>query len=146
MRVDLYFRAGRDPELERKVPGIDIIRLRAHVRFKTAQGWTDAYSAIVDTGAPISLIPDVIWEKLQRTELADHTVGGIGPGSLPVKVARVWCQLFDSQGNQSQEMEMHAFLVQPGKKAPLILGFKDLLDRLPTSFNYPSQQAHVEEP
>lgn len=146
MQVNLYFRASRDPELEQKVPGIDIIRLRARVRFKTAQGWSDAYSAIVDTGAPISLIPDVIWEKIQRTELADHTVGGLGPGSLPVKIATVHCQLLDTQGHQSKEMAIQAFLVHPRKKAPLIIGFKDLLDRLPTYFNYPAQQAHVEEP
>jgi len=146
MRVDLYFRAGRDPDLEQKVPGIDIIRLRARIRFKTNHGWTDTFSAIVDTGAPISLIPDVVWQKIQRTELADHSVGGIGLGSLPVKVAKVCCQLLDTQGNQGKEIEMHAFLVQAGKKAPLIIGFKDLLDRFPAYFNYPAQQAYVEEP
>ena len=144
MRVNLYFQVGRDPDLEQKVSGIDIIRLRTRIRFKTAQGWSDVYSAVVDTGAPISLIPAVVWEKIQRVELADHTVGGIGPGSLPVRIARVHCQLLDSQGNQTQEMEIHAFLVQPGKKAPLIIGFKDLLEKFPTFFSYPNRQAYVE--
>ncbi len=57
MRINLYFRASRDPDLEQKVPGIDIIRLRARIQFKTAQGWSDTYSAIVDTGAPIQPNP-----------------------------------------------------------------------------------------
>lgn len=148
MRVNLFFTASRSAKLEEKIKGIDFIRLRASVRFKTATGWSDIYDAIVDTGAPLSLIPKFIWEKIQRTELADYSIGGLGRGGVAVKVAKVTCQLVDDLGHQTQEMEIHAYLVKREIKTrgvPLILGFKDLLARLTNHFDYRVKEAWVEE-
>lgn len=144
MRVNLFFTESRSAKLEAKVRGIDLIRLRASVRFQTATGWSDIYDAIVDTGAPISLIPKFIWEKTQRTELADHYAGGVGGGRVPVKVAKVSCQLVDEFDHRTRELEIHAYLTKRGR-VPLIVGFKDLLAQLTNHFDYRVREAWVEE-
>jgi len=144
MRVTLFFTETRSTELEEKLKGIEFIRLRASVQFKTAEGWSDIYDAIVDTGAPISLIPTFIWEKLERVELTDHHAGGLGGGRIPVKVARVICKVVDNAGNQTEEMEIHAYLAKRDR-VPLILGFKDLLAQLTNHFDYRVREAWVKE-
>lgn len=144
MRINLFFTVTKSAELERKLGGIEFIRLRASVQFKTAWGWSDVYDAIVDTGAPISLIPAFIWERVERAELAGYYVGGLGGGRIPVKVGRVVCKLVDDTGNQTREMGIHAYLVQRGR-VPLILGFKDLLAQLTNHFDYRTREAWLEE-
>lgn len=144
MRVNLFFTESFSTDLEAKVQGIEFIRLRAAVRFKTNSGWSDIYDAIVDTGAPISLIPDFIWKKIQITELADHSVGGVGGGRLPIKVAKMSCQLVDELGNETKLREIHAYLVKRGR-SPLILGFKDLLSQMTNHFDYRIKEAWVQE-
>lgn len=144
MRVNLFFTESFSADLQTKVPGIEFIRLRAAVRFKTDTGWSDICDAIVDTGAPISLILDFIWKKIERIELADHHVGGVGGGKLPIKVAKVTCQLVDELGNETQPKEIHAYLVKRGR-SPLILGFKDLLSQLTNHFDHRMGEAWIEE-
>lgn len=144
MRVNLYFTVVKDPELERKVPDIEFIRLKTRIQFKTDRGWTGEYSSIVDTGAPVSLIPAFIWEKIQRVEYADHQVGGLGKGSIPVRVGRIGCMLTDRQGNKTKELEVIAYLAKTDK-VPLILGFKDLLGGFNVCFDYRERRAYVED-
>ncbi len=84
----------KSPELERKVPGLQVVRLLAAVQFRTPTGWTKPYDAIVDTGAPISVLPAFIWNKLERVELADHEIFGIvgkRECAIAVKVGKVAC-------------------------------------------------------
>jgi len=147
MRVNLVLKTLTSPELEKKVKGIEVIRLLTSVQFKTLTGWTKAYDAIMDTGAPISLLPAFIWKKLDRVELADHEVFGIAGKpecSIPVKVGRVICFLEDDAGHRTKEMEIHAYLAQTDEVA-LILGFKDLLAKLLLYCDYRRQIAYVEE-
>lgn len=142
MPVNLFFRVYRDEELEEKVKGIDIIRLKALIRFKTPSGWTDPYEAIVDTGAPLSLIPPFIWERLQRTKLADHATEGIAGRPVPVQVAAVNGQLLDRQGNVTEELKIVAFL-SSSDEVPLIIGFRDLLDSFENRFDYRKGTAYL---
>jgi hypothetical protein len=143
MPVNLFFRVFRDEELEEKVPDVDIIRLKALIRFKTSGGWTPPYEAIVDTGAPLSLIPPFIWEDLEWTKLADHGTSGIAGGSVPVQVGTVSCQLLDRKGHATEELEIIAFL-SSNDDVPLIIGFKDLLDSFETAFDYRRGTASID--
>lgn len=56
---------------------VEIIRLLAKAEFKAKDGWTDPYIAIVDTGAPLSLIPQSIWEGCEVEILAEHSLKGV---------------------------------------------------------------------
>ena len=146
MRVNLRFKTGISPGLEPKVQGIEIIRLLADVRFKTPTGWTKSHEAVVDTGAPVSLLPAYIWQRLEQVELADHEIRGIAGKpecSIPVKIAKVTCFLQDDTGHQTKDMEIIAFLAQTDDVA-LLLGFKDLLAKLRLECDYRQQVASVE--
>lgn len=146
MQVRLFFTVGRDPELEKKVKNIEIIRLKAWVQFKAPNGWTDPYRAIVDTGAPISLIPFSLWNASQHRNLADHSVRGIVPKpdcSLPIKVGELICKLVDPEGHETKELSIKAYFA-PGDDVLLILGFKDVLGRCPLHFDFAQDQAYIE--
>lgn len=146
MRVNLFFRVSKDPVLEGKVQGIEVIRLKVLVRFKTLDGWTDVYEAIVDTGAHMSLIPHSIWKETVHTHLADHRVRGIVPNpdcSMPVKIGQLICRLTDNEGHRTQPLEIKAFLA-PTDKVALILGFKDVLMRLAYHFDYRTDTAYID--
>lgn len=59
-----------------------LVRLHASVVFRTREGGeTRAYTAVVDTGAPITMLPRWLWEKLDVT-IHDKRVylGGVHPG------------------------------------------------------------------
>jgi predicted aspartyl protease len=142
MLVRLFFRVYRDKDLENKVQGLDIIRLKALIRFKTPGGWTNPYEALVDTGAPLTLIPPFIWEKLQWTKLADHATGGIAGGAVSVQVARVTGQVLDRSGHVTQELKIIAFL-SASDEVPLIIGFKDLLESFENKFDYRKGVAYL---
>jgi hypothetical protein len=146
MRVNLFFRVLHDPQLEEKLSGIEIIRLKALVRFKTARGWSDIYEAIVDTGAHMSLIPLSIWQEAEHTKLARHRIRGIVPKAgctLPVLVGKVHCRLVDRQGRRTGPLEIHAFLAQTDEVA-LILGFKDVLMRFAHHIDYRTDTAYID--
>ena len=143
MQVKLFFRTLRDEELEEKVSGVEIIRLKSLIQFKQLQGWSKPYEAIVDTGAPISLIPAQIWRKMEHIVLADHDVGGVTGHVMKVTIAKVEAALLDREGNRTPELQVLAYLA-PTDRVPLIMGFKDLLDRFHTCFDYPSRDASIQ--
>lgn len=144
MRVKLFFETLKDPELEEKVKGIEIITLKTSVQFKTADGWTEPFDALGDKGAPIRLIPCFIWKKIDHTELTDYQAGGITAGTIPVKAGTVNCTLIDWEGNATKEREIYAYLALTDK-VPLIIGFKDLLSKCATYFDYQNKEAYIEE-
>jgi len=144
MRVNFFFRVLHDTELEKK--GIEVIRLLTRIQFKTAQRWSDKYSAIVDTGAYVSLIPLSVWQEAVHTELTEHEVRGIVPRpecTLPVKVGQLTCRLVDNEGHQTKPLALRAFLA-PTDKVPLILGFKGLLAEFAHHFDYRTGKAYID--
>ncbi len=62
-RIRLFFSTEPIIDAKSRVDLHEGIRLLSVVEFMSAQGWSEPESAIVDTGAPISLIPHKIWRK-----------------------------------------------------------------------------------
>lgn len=54
-RIKLHFWKFENPDLVDV--DIGIIRLFCEVAFVGEEGYTDSYSAVLDTGAPVSVIP-----------------------------------------------------------------------------------------
>ena len=79
MFIKLFFRYFFDEDVERKIKNYEFIRLMGRVSFKTNRGWSDPEKAIIDTGAPTSLIPFSIWKGISVTKITDHEVSGINP-------------------------------------------------------------------
>jgi len=144
-RIRLYFREQPIPDYEDL--GIFAIRLMCRMSFKTQNGFTDPYPAIVDTGAPISLIPLQIWRGcgIEAEAIRDSIIRGVVPleeCQLAVTLAEVKCKLVGAQ-NESGILSVKAHLA-PSDVVPLILGFKNLLDRVPLHADYQRGEAFIE--
>lgn len=137
--IKLRFHTFRELKVEDKIKDrVEMIRLFCDVKFRTRDGWSTSYSAIVDTGAPISVIPFQIWTDSEAQLITDHKIRGVVPKeecTLPVLVGRVNCILVDRE-NFSKERRLLVYLALTNE-IPLILGFKDLLSAFELSFSYP---------
>ncbi|MFQ5630949.1 MAG: hypothetical protein ACE5I1_19430 [bacterium] len=105
------------------------MRLLANIKFKTQDGWSLKYQAIIDRGSPINIIPKIIWEEtINRFKLTNKvSLDGIGPGSVAGYIGEVTTRI--SHGKKiSPPFTMKAFLLE-SDSAPLILGFEDFLYR-----------------
>lgn len=125
---------------------VRLVRLLVNVRFKTAGGWTAPYEAIVDTGNPITIIPQTIHSQISSPVLYPNKVDlfGIGQGSIRGQLASVIMSFHDPQ-NTSPAMQAKAYLLDDDS-APLILGYEDGLTELRLISDYPQQQAGFEIP
>jgi hypothetical protein len=144
-RIRLFFREQVIPDY--RDLGIFAIRLMCRMSFHTPNGFTDPYPAIVDTGAPISLIPLQIWKgwSIEADAIRDSTIRGVVPLKecrLAVTLAEVKCKLAGVEA-ESDLLLVKAHLA-PSDAVPLILGFKDLLDRMPLHVDYQTGEASIE--
>jgi len=143
--VNLFFETLRSRELEAKVEGFDIVRLRCYVQFEKRTGEISVHDAIVDTGAFISLIPFSIWKDVEMDRFADHRVGGLiqkPECSIPVIIGKIALRLVDEE-HQTEKIDIHAYLALTDE-IPLILGFKDLLASFKVCFDYKDHSAWLE--
>ncbi len=132
IRINIHLIKQYDLELLRRVKDYNgLIRVVCDIRFRTPTEWTDAREAIIDTGAHTTLIPESLWKKLDVQILADYFVRGLVPMEeckIEVKVGWVTGMIVDEVGNATPETRFRAFLASLDN-IPLIIGFKDLLDR-----------------
>lgn len=145
LEVNLYFKKSLDLELLQKGLTVHLVRLMAAVQFKAKGGdWSREYEAIIDTGAPVSVLPNYIWHQSEVQLLADYRISGIVPKkecSLPVKVGKTFLRLID-RNSATKQIEMLAYLV-PTDKVPIILGFRDLLAEGKVNFCYQKEEASI---
>ena len=144
-RVNLQYTKALNLELIEKGIEVWVRRLTAQVCFKTKDGWTRPYEAIVDTGAPVSVIPPAITEEVVKNILGDYAISGIVPHEeavLPVKVADVWCTLLDEK-RISNALKIKAY-ISTDHRVPLVLGFEDLLSKAIFHSDYKSNKSFIE--
>ena len=137
MKINLYFKTLPNSELLQKGIESEIIRLLGKVQFKAKVGWTESEIGIIDTGAPLSLIPLDMWQDLQVKILADSSIRGIVPKKqcvLPVKVGSITIRVIDEE-HISKPLNILLNLA-PHNKVPLIFGFQNLLSEVKVYFNY----------
>lgn len=128
-KINLYFREFTFPQYEDL--GIKAVRLFSDVIFKGKEEFTEPYPAIMDTGAPISLVPVQIWKECEVQMIRDSEIRGVVPRRecfLPVTLAEIIFLLVD-QKNQSRELKIKTHLAYTDE-VPLIIGLKDLLDSI----------------
>lgn len=148
VKVNLYFIEIEDVGLKNK-PGEhgNLTRLIGKVKFKTRRGWSKTFDALIDTGAHTTLIPLSIWQDIETDILSDHEVKGIlakKECGVPVKVAKVKTVMFDLEGNQTDELEILAYMSLI-ENVPLLIGFRDVLDKFNVCFNYQQNTAFIEK-
>lgn len=135
--------------LNMKILGFgDFIRLKCGVQFKKKDNdWTKLTLGILDTGAPISVIPYDLWCDSDIEVLTDYEMRGVVPREeckVPVDIGKIKCILVDRFGNTSREFEIYAYLV-PTNLVPLIIGFKDLLEDLKIVIECKKNEAIIED-
>lgn len=148
MSIKLWFKRIPNPKLEEKLPGIgDFTRLFCSIKFRAPNGWSKTRDAIVDTGAPISVIPLDIWTDIENKILTEHEIQGINPRkecALPALIGKATCILLDEEGNQSRELEILSHFALTNL-VPLIIGFKGILENFKLILDYKQDHAFAEE-
>ena len=71
-KVNLFFEVLQDISIAEHIQNHKIIRLKVGVQFKTNDGWSKPYAAIIDTGAHTSVIPLSIWKNLIHESLGEY--------------------------------------------------------------------------
>lgn len=145
IRIKLHYSNALDLELIEKNIEIWLRRLTVQVCFKKLHGWTQPYEAIIDTGAPVSIIPPAIWQEIEKEVLGEHKIQGIVPKKdsyLVVKIANVSCVLMDDK-NVSDKLKIKAYLSLE-EKVPLILGFEKIISQAKLYLNPENNEGYVE--
>lgn len=146
-RIELDFTKTLDIDLLEKGIKIWLVRIVAQVCFKAKNNnWTRPYEAIIDTGAPVSLIPLTIWQEIDARVFSNYRISGIVPNkecSLPVKVGKAACTIIDKKSSTGV-LNINAYLTLTDK-VPLIIGFDNLLTDLKLVSDYRSKTAYLEK-
>jgi len=145
VEIQTFFETFLDNELYAKLQErSNVIRLYCMIKFKTKDGFTEPYPAIIDTGAHTSLLPLRIWKLAEHRIFCEHYIKGLVPNTkLDVKVGEVNAILVDVL-NKSREYKFLSYF-SPSDETPLILGFKELLSKLKISINYKSNRSYIIE-
>ncbi|MFQ6073280.1 MAG: hypothetical protein ACE5KT_11380 [Methanosarcinales archaeon] len=145
MFIKLHFELDVDQQLENKVPNRGyVIRLTSAISFKTKNGWTNPYLAIIDTGAHITVIPKRIWSKSVVNILDEHKMAGIVPKeecSTQVQVGEMHCRLTDGE-NYTKDIGFLCYMTSENN-IPLIIGFKEILEKFKVFFDYTTNVAFI---
>jgi hypothetical protein len=143
-KIELQFKSSPDLELLEKGIHVDIVRILCRARFLGRDTWSDPEIAIVDTGAPVSLLPADIWKNSQVKILASTVITGLIPRKeciMEVDIAEVSVRLLD-KNNESEPMRIRAYLA-PTNRIPIILGIDSLLTDSDVSFNVSKSQGYI---
>ena len=142
-RIGLTFR--RLPDLELLHRGIFHIRLFCTVQFETPAKEAFIQPAIVDTGAPLCLIPSDLWARVRTQQFETTQIGGLlarKECAVPARVGILRMTLLDPEGHR-QRLSVRAFLAE-STDVPLILGFQDCLEKASLHMNFPRNAAWLE--
>lgn len=135
----------RLPDIQLLHRGIAYIRLLCNVQFETLIGNILVRPAIVDTGAPLCLIPSDLWEHVRTQQFEATRIGGLmvqKACAIPGRVGILSMTLLDPHGRR-YHLTVRAFLAQT-TEVPLILGFPDCLEKATAHLSYPRKEAWIE--
>ncbi len=132
-----------DPQDPLSVP---VVRLMGRAFFKTWDGYTHPFMAIIDTGSPTSVIPFRIWARCAVERLGEDKILGFVDKeecAISVTAGYITCVLYDEEHNQSGELRIRADLAATSE-VPFIIGFKDVLERGRLVCDYQRHEAFLE--
>jgi hypothetical protein len=110
----------------RRLPAI---RLFADVSVATNGGWSLFETAVIDTGAPVSVFPPAIWKQSRHTTLGRVKIGGLARTEecqVPAILAEIDCVLSDGQHSLGP-IRTQAYLVE-AENAPSLIGILGFIE------------------
>ena len=148
VRLELREYGWSTPEIAAAVAK-PVIGLQCWVRFVEPNGGlTKGYRAVVDTGAPMSVLPQRIWQSVSTRILAPNVrLAGISRRKeceVPADLGEVSRRLSDAADNVSRVLRFPAYLAKTDR-VPLIVGFADLLSEFRANFDYHSHEGWLED-
>lgn len=149
--IDIGLEFETHIDLDLLVQGITLrlIRLIASLCLQTNDGWTRRYKALIDTGNPISIIPNSIWNKAKISWLLPHKseLSGIGSGKIFGRLGEIVLILLDERtvSPTTPTIKAKAFLLDDDK-VPLLLGFEDILTDIKLICDYRTKTAYLQIP
>ena len=129
MSIRLALTVKRLPDLELIDHGFWLQRVLCDLRFQLTAGLSDPYPAIIDTGAPTSIIPHSLWSQTRVRQLKSFPLQGLVARkecAVSVTAGILSAVLQDSRGHQLKRT-FRAYLADQDE-VPLILGMQDLLE------------------
>lgn len=108
------------------------------LQFKPENQWDPIiYNFMIDTGAHISIAPDVLLKKFKIKSEFEGIVYGVAlkkECEVKIKMARISFRIIDDKGQESEAF--HAWFGFHPYKAPFLLGLKNILEDFGISKNY----------
>ncbi len=77
---------------------VSAVRLVADISVATDTGWTHFEPAVVDTGAPVSVLPRALWQHARYRSFGHVKIGGLARSEecqLPAILDEIDCSLSD---------------------------------------------------
>ena len=142
--IELEFETHIDLDFIEQGVAVHLIRLTASVQLQTMEGWTRKYKALVDTGNPISVIPNSVWSKakISRALSEKSDLHGIGGGKVSGKLGEVTL-LFADRKTISPLIKAKAFLLDDDS-VPFLIGFEDVLTDIKLVCDYKTKTSFFE--
>ena len=142
--IGLYFRKEIDLEPFLRGLVIRLVRLVGDVSFRTPDGWSITYEAIIDTGCPITVIPRSRWENIEHHMILPEASLGLGGGTVTGQLGEVTLR-FRYNNDVSPPITIKAHLLDSDDR-PLILGFEDILTDIRLVSDFAVDTAYLEFP
>ena len=147
-RIGLRFEVFEHRLVSYRDAPLPVARLRVGFRPQVATGdLSEAYEAVLDTGAYVTVIPRYIWRGAEtQVWSGDVYFGGVNRAKrcqIRADLGEVYCVLSDAEGNRSPALTIPAYLAHTDR-APLLIGFADLLTRYRTTFDPTTGEAWIE--
>ena len=142
--IELEFETHIDLDFVERGIAVHLIRLTASIQLQTTEGWTKKYKALVDTGNPISIIPNSVWKKAKISRiLSDKSdVRGIGGGTVSGKLGEVTLVLVDKKP-VSPVIRAKAILLDDDS-VPFLVGFEDIMTDIKLICDYAGKTAYFQ--
>ncbi|MFH0813481.1 MAG: hypothetical protein V2A69_11690 [Pseudomonadota bacterium] len=137
--IELEFETHIDLDFIEQGIAVHLIRLTASLQLQTSEGWTRKYKALVDTGNPISVIPNSVWSKGKINWILSHRSDllGIGGGKVSGKLGEVTLVLVDKK-TASPPIKAKALLLDDDS-VPFLIGFEDIMTDIKLVCDYKSK-------
>lgn len=147
MSIRLTLSVRRLPDVELFDQGFRLVRLLCILRFPSTQGLSGPYHAIVDTGAPTSIVPHSLWSQTSVRRLKSFSLRGLVAReecAISVTAGILSAVLEDTAGHQLKR-SFRAYLAQTDE-VPLILGMQDVLEEARLHVDLKADTAWLEFP
>ena len=119
-------------------------RLWTRVQFQTTTGWTPVVAALIDTGAPFSVVPRNLWSDLEvEGRFATH-LRGLVPFKSAVLNASLGQVTYIVSDLRRRLPPMPSWALLAEGDVPVILGCAGFLDRVRLVLDASHQRGSIE--